>query len=204
MRDRRRGEAGCGPASGFRIPDESRLATRALPRGGALFAAVAALGLSASGCMSTAAADPVALACRLEAVAPLVAGGPSRVRMTLRNQGERPLWVLSWSTPFEDDWGGTPFVVRRDGEEVPFAGRLVKRGEPEREDYVEVPAGGEAAATADLSAAYDLSAPGRYEVAAEGPLHDVAPEASALPRPRAAHQPMPLACAPLMLELAAR
>ncbi|HVR99286.1 MAG TPA: hypothetical protein VMW27_21880, partial [Thermoanaerobaculia bacterium] len=83
------------------------------------------------GCMKTAATPAVGprLECGLEAVPPLVAGGPVSVRFTLTNPGEAPVWVLGWNTPLEG-WQGTIFAVSRGGQEIPYQGPMVKRGDP--------------------------------------------------------------------------
>ncbi|HYG64271.1 MAG TPA: protease [Thermoanaerobaculia bacterium] len=154
-----------------------------------------------AGCVNAASrpAGAPALGCRLEAVPPLTAGGPVRVRLTLTNRGESPVWALRWNTPFEGRWQGTPFTVSTGGREVPYEGPMVKRGDPGREEYVEIAPGASAEATADLAEAYALAAPGRYRVEGAGGLHDLATSAAGVPRPRNRHQPAPLDCAAVEL-----
>ena len=129
-------------------------------------------------------ADP-ALTCRLEAQA------PSRLRFELTNRSASALWVLKWNTPLEG-WKGTVLRVTRDGKELPYQGRMFKRGDPAREDYVEIPAGGKVDATVDLAEVYDVSRPGTYKIEADGELIDVTAET--IPRPRDRHQGLPLDC----------
>ena len=181
--------------SGHRSPRPPR-------RLGLVLLATAALALGSSACMATSPAREPLLACRLEAEPPLLAGGPARVRLTLVNEGSEPLAALVWNTPFEGAWLGTPFTVTRDGVALEYGGAMVKRGDPEADDYVQLGAGESRSAEADLAAVYPLAAAGGYEVRVTGTLADLAP-AGAAPRPRAEHRAVPLDCPPLRFELAA-
>ena len=154
--------------------------------------------------MGTAAAEPPRLTCRLDADPAAVAVGMAPVRLTLTNEGDEAVHVLAWNTPFEQAWLGTPFVVTRDAEELPYGGAMVKRGDPEADDYVTLAGGESASAVADLAAVYPLDRPGVYDVRWVGGFADVAPAGATLPRPRDAHRAVRLDCAPLRLELAAR
>jgi hypothetical protein len=148
-----------------------------------------------------ASAAPPRVECRLEAVAPLTAGGPVAVRLTLVNPADSPVWALGWNTPLEPRWMGTIFELTRGGAEVPYAGPMVKRGDPGREEYVEIPARGQSEATADLSLVYDVSQPGTYRLRVTGGLADLAGDPAALPRPRDRHEPAPLSCPDVEFEL---
>lgn len=134
-------------------------------------------------------ADSPALTCRLEASV------PARLRFELTNRSESALWVLKWNTPLEG-WKGTVLKVTRNGKEIPYQGPLFKRGDPGREDYVEIPAGGKVDATVDLSEVYDVSRPGTYKVEADGELIDVTTDVTIEmpPRPRDRHQGLALDC----------
>lgn len=156
----------------------------------------AAVALSLGSCMQT--AEPIAAAsprleCRLEPVPPLTAGGPVSVRFTLTNRTDAPLWALRWNTPLEG-WKGTIFELTAGGAEIPYTGPMLKRGDPGREDYAEIPAGGKAEATVDLSLVYDLGKPGTYRLRVTGGLQDLTVNPGTVPRPRDAHQPVPLDC----------
>ena len=85
------------------------------------------------------------------------------VRFTLTNQGASDLFVLQWKTPLAG-FEGDLFAVERDGEPVPYTGRLVKRAAPRPSDYVRIEAGGSVSAAFDLSAVYDMRQPGTYTV----------------------------------------
>ena len=160
---------------------------------------------AASPCMATTPAVPPALGCKLEIEGSPVAGGPAVVRLTLTNESDRPLHALAWGTPLEKGWLGSRFtLVGPDGNEIRFEGPMVKRGDPAREDYVTVPAHGDAAGSADLAKVYDLSRPGSYELRMARGLHDLAADGEALPRPRDRHREAPLACGPLRFTVTAR
>lgn len=156
-----------------------------------------------AGCVKTAAmpAGGPRLECRLEAVPPLAAGGPVNVRFTLTNRGEAPVWVLRWNTPLEERWMGSIFTVSRGGQEIPYQGPMVKRGDPTREEYVEVPAGDAAEAVVDLTQLYEINESGRYRVEVTEGLQDVATDPAGIPRPRDRHQAVSLSCPALDIDV---
>jgi peptidyl-Lys metalloendopeptidase len=97
------------------------------------------------------------------------------VHFSLTNQGADDLLVLKWKTPlagFENDL----FVVERDGERVPYTGRLVKRAAPQAGDYVRIPGGESVSVVFDLASVYDLRQPGNYTVRYEAAGIDVVRE----------------------------
>lgn len=143
------------------------------------------------------------LDCGLEAVPPLTAGGPAAVRFTLTNLRDSPVWVLRWNTPLEERWKGTIFKVTAGGRELPYQGPMVKRGDPGREEYAEIPAGESTTAVADLAQVYDLATPGRYRVEVVQGLQDLVTDAAEVPRPRDRQHAVPLSCPPAELEVAA-
>ncbi|HKV11634.1 MAG TPA: protease [Thermoanaerobaculia bacterium] len=158
-----------------------------MPKRLILAAAMAALFLAS--CMRT--AEPTAAAPRLECR--LEASGPSAVRFTLVNRTDAPLWALRWNTPLEG-WRGTIFELASGGAEIPYTGPMTKRGDPGREDYVEIPAGGKVEGTVDLTLVYDLGKPGTYRLRVTGGLQDLTTDFGAVPRPRDRHEPAPLDC----------
>ena len=144
--------------------------------------------------MSSAAPVHPTITCRLEAQP------PASIRFELSNGSDAALRVLTWNTPLEG-WKGTVLRVTRDGEELPYQGPMLKRGDPQADDYVEIAAGGRVDATVDLAEVYDVSRPGTYTVEADGDLIDVtAGPTEVIPRPRDRHQPMPLDCGAVTLE----
>lgn len=163
----------------------------------------ALVALSTSTCMHTAASQS-ALECRIEPRAPLKAGGPAEIRFVLTNPSREPAWFLRWNTPFEG-WRGSIFTVTDpNGTEVPYAGPMVKRGDPSREEYVEVPAGGSVDATVDLANVYELSEPGRYRLRVTGGLVDLTAGGAGVPRSREEHQGVELRCGEVTLEVGAK
>lgn len=110
----------------------------------------------------------------------------------LENVSNEKLWVLTWYTPLEGIKGKI-FRVTRDGEKIPYQGRMVKRGNPARKHYVGIEPKSSLSAQVDLSLAYDLSKPGQYRVEFKGRLHDVTKEESSLPRSQDRHSGMDIA-----------
>jgi hypothetical protein len=140
------------------------------------------------------------LECRLEAVPPLAAGGPVKIRFTLENTTNAPIQVLRWNTPLEG-WKGTIFKVEFQGFDRPYQGPMFKRGEPGREDYVEIPAGEAVSAVVDLSQVYEMKDAGPYQVKVTGSVQDVVTGGEPAPRPLERHQPAALSCGELLLNV---
>jgi peptidyl-Lys metalloendopeptidase len=164
-----------------------------------LLSLAALVALSTSTCMHTAASQPI-LECRIEPRAPLTAGGPAEIRFVLTNPSRQPVWFLSWNTPFEG-WMGSIFTVTGpDGTELPYTGPLVKRGDPSRDEYVQIPPGGEVDAAVDLANVYDLREPGSYRLRVTDGLVDLTAEPSTVPRLREQHQRVELRCGEVTLE----
>jgi peptidyl-Lys metalloendopeptidase len=160
---------------------------------------IALLAITSAHCMK-AATPSHPLECRLEAVHPLVAGGPVALRFRLINRTDAPLWVLRWNTPIEG-WRGTIFTVTFQGADLPYRGPMLKRGDPGREEYVEIPPGESVNVSVDLAEVYDVKQPGEYQVKVTGDLLDVTKDAAAVPRPRDRQQRMALKCEPIVLDV---
>jgi hypothetical protein len=140
--------------------------------------------------LSVPAAPPFpSITCRLDAVP------PHTVRFTLINPSPAPLWVLRWNTPLEERWKGTIFTVTSGKKELPYQGPMTKRGDPGREEYVEVPAGGSVSGEADLSQVYEMKARGKYVVKVTGELADVVKDGAEVPRGRDRFVGMKVECA---------
>ncbi|HVR99287.1 MAG TPA: M35 family metallo-endopeptidase [Thermoanaerobaculia bacterium] len=82
-------------------------------------------------------------------------------RFTLYNETDKDLRVLSWYTPLRGVEENI-FDVTRDGEPVPYIGRLYKWAQPTPADFIRIPAGGSVSAAVELSSVYDMSAAGEY------------------------------------------
>ena len=162
-----------------------------------LLSVAALVALSTSTCMQDpqTAASPSALECRIEPKA------STEIRFVLSNPSQAPVWVLKWNTPLEG-WMGSIFTVTGpDGTELPYTGPMVKRGDPSRDEYVQIPPGGETDAEVDLANVYDLSKPGRYRLQVTGGIADLTADPASVPRPREQHQGVALECGEVTLEV---
>jgi hypothetical protein len=135
----------------------------------------------------------------MEAMHPQTAGGPTGIRFQLTNRLDQPLWLLRWNTPFEG-WRGTILSVSFQGQELPYQGPMVKRGDPIAADYMSLRAGESQIIGLDLSQAYDMSKPGLYTVKVAGGILDVIQDGTQ-PRPRDRFQPVELVCNELTLDV---
>lgn len=159
-----------------------------------LLSLAALVALSASTCMHTTTSQP-ALECRVEPRA------QTGIRFVLANPSQAPVWVLKWNTPLEG-WMGSIFTVAGPGgTELPYTGPMVKRGDPSRDEYVQIPPGGEVDAVVDLANVYDLRQPGRYRLAVTGGIADLTADPASLPRPREQHQGVELRCGEVTLDV---
>lgn len=148
------------------------------------------------------ASENAALVCRLSVPQEASAEGAA-LRFEIENRGIRALWFLRWNTPF-DPLMGDVFVINAEAaseDALSFVGPMVKRGDPSREEYLEIPAGKTLSTEIDLRASYEFRGAGRYEVRYESILGDVAESAADLPRARDRHQPIDLACGPTAVNL---
>lgn len=134
------------------------------------------------------------LQCTVSVPASVAVGAPVPLTVALRNPGSSAVQVLTWGTPFEEGWL-QPFVeVTRDGEPLAYGGATVKRGEPDRDEYLRVGAGEVRSASLDLREVFVVDQPGRYRVVPRITLHDVVGAEGVIPRERTAHVAAVLAC----------
>ncbi|MFE5197960.1 M35 family metallo-endopeptidase [Streptomyces sp. NPDC056601] len=117
-------------------------------------------------------------------------GEPVLITFQLINVSNRDYRLLADDTPFESDEVFQYFVVRRNGELVPYDGRFVKRGEPVESSYRLVAAGEMVSVTDDLTTAYPIEAAGTYTVSLDGGIADaiVAGTKTAQVRSREEHE----------------
>lgn len=155
----------------------------------------ALLVLCATPCMSQ---DP--LSCKLAMPSAVKTGEAIPLTFTLENRGSQSLRVLSWNTPLEGFFGKYLLITGPAGP-VKYEGPLVKRGKPERDEYVVLAAGRDAAATVDLALPYRITQPGRYTVSYTGSLFDVTTQP--IPRPPEKFTSMKLDCPAVEFELQA-
>jgi len=109
-----------------------------------------------------------ALIATIEAQESFPTGAVVKVRFTLTNISSEGFFVLKWFTPLEG-LAGDIFRVQRDGVDLPYRGKLVKRGPPISEDYVWIDAGGSISAEVDLAEGYDFSQAGQYTLQFRSP-----------------------------------
>ncbi len=85
------------------------------------------------------------------------------LRVTITNTSSKPQYVLKWHTPFagiEDHL----FEVKRDGVDVPYLGRHIKRQAPTAKDYYLLKPGASHSTKVEISSLYDMSVTGDYSV----------------------------------------
>ena len=104
---------------------------------------------------------------------------PVHLKVILTNTSNRDLSVLTWNTPL-DDIVTDCLQVTRNGKTVKYDGPLVKRGLPTAKDYVTIKAGQSVETKFPVSAAYDTSQPGTYQVKLKSPIPDVVPSVTGL------------------------
>lgn len=116
-----------------------------------------------------------------------VANRPVFITFTLENITNDEVWVLKWYTPLEGLYGKI-FTVTCNGMEIPYEGPMMKRGDPEKEDYVHIGPGGAVSAEVDLSLAYTLPVTDKCRVDYRGRIYDIALNEEVIPRKRDAQQ----------------
>jgi hypothetical protein len=109
-----------------------------------------------------------ALIAALEMPESLPSGAAVPVMFTLINVSPEELYVLKWFTPLEG-MAGDIFRVQREGVELEYRGKLVKRAAPASDDYVWIAAGGSVSFVLDLVEGYDFSQAGQYTVQFRSP-----------------------------------
>ena len=103
------------------------------------------------------------LSCSLQSEELYPAGVPVLVSFTLANSSNITARVLTWYTPLEG-LRARLFRVSRDGEDIPYRGRMVKRGTPALCDFVRIEPHKSVTVTIDLATGYNVSPPGKYHV----------------------------------------
>jgi hypothetical protein len=116
-----------------------------------------------------------------------VAGKSVIIGFTLQNTSDENLWILKWYTPLEGIEGKI-FKVTCDGKEIPYEGRMIKRGDPSRDDYIFLAPKDSVFAEVDLSKAYSLPVCNECLVTFKGKIHDIVIDESRLPNKSENHQ----------------
>lgn len=133
---------------------------------------LSALVLAAPAIVNAAEPSPTDLRVHIE-VRPPAASASEAVTLlyTLHNDSPENVQVLYRQTPLRGILGDI-FEVRLNGQSVDYTGLIVEWAAPEDSDFIEIPAGSEASAIIDLSAAYDMSRVGEYSVRYRVPPSD--------------------------------
>lgn len=168
--------------------------SRRLPRIALVWAAAVSL---AAGVMP---ADAFPVNCQIALPAKVAWTAPITLQMTLHNAGKQTLNVLNWHTPFEGFFSRYLKVTGPQGE-LAYGGALVKRGSPERDEYLSIAAGKRATASVDLRDVYKFDVAGEYRVEYIGQLADVRTDEK--PRKLAQLVAMRLRCASVTVQLIA-
>jgi peptidyl-Lys metalloendopeptidase len=128
----------------------------------ALLAALALVSACASENVSEPTAGPAPLTVALSTTdAP--DGTPLGMTFAMTNQWTSRRHVLTYQTPF-DGIDADIFEVERDGEPVPYVGKVVKLAEPQPEDFTTIEPGETRSVTFDPSTAYDMTRRGTYTI----------------------------------------
>ena len=118
-----------------------------------------------------------------------VQGLPVTIDFALTNSSSGDISILKWYTPFEGI-NGRIFAVTCNGTEIPYEGRLVKRGNPSLGDYLELKPGESVHAQFDLSRFYSLPICNKLILVFNGTIHDVQRGRLQQPRAMEDHQSM--------------
>src|SRR5262245_50656997 len=93
--------------------------------------------------------------CEIRAVPRVRVGQPVDVQFRRSQRGPKSVYVLDWQTPLEG-LRGDAFRVVHDGDEVPYHGPMLKRGDPGASSYRALAPGAALEAEIDLALAYDF------------------------------------------------
>lgn len=85
------------------------------------------------------------------------------VRVTITNNSGAPQYIMKARTPFEGVEEAL-FDIRRDGQPVPYLGAHIKRAAPTQADYFLLKPGASHSVKVELSALYDMSVSGDYQI----------------------------------------
>ena len=93
-----------------------------------------------------------------------VAEKPPMILFYVTNTSDDAVRLLRWNTPLEKELSADVFLVSLNGQAVDYQGRMVKRGAPGEQDYLDIPAGGRVEARVDIARYYDVAATGSYTI----------------------------------------
>lgn len=95
-------------------------------------------------------------------------GSAGAITFIIHNRSEYPAKILTWYTPLEKQFNSNMFTIFKNGDNVQYTGRLVKRGRPKESDYITVEAGGSISESISLPDGYDITTVGSYETTYSG------------------------------------
>ena len=140
------------------------------------------------------------LACHWSVAPSGRAGAPVELHFELVNRSRQAVHVLEWGTPFEG-WLASFVELARDGSVLGYGGASVKRGDPDRTEYMTLAPGARRQVVIDLADAFDLRPAGSYVLRSSITLHDVYMGAASASRPRSKHRSHELSCPELRFTL---
>lgn len=107
-----------------------------------------------------------------------LAGGDLVLELTMVNRGPGDFRVLRWNFPGGEEMTSRLFAITRNGQEVAYRGKMVKR-RVTADSYRTLEPGKEYSVRINLAPAYDVSAPGHYKIQYEV-INQSAPDADKL------------------------
>jgi hypothetical protein len=125
-------------------------------------------------------------------------GEPIVLTLEIENEEVETLQLLKSGTPLEDEFTADYLIVEREGEVIPYDGKLVKRGDPSIEAYVVLRPGEKLKTTVEVSAAYSIDRPGDYTVTLNATFLDafaISGDEKEAARGREDHEPLALGAA---------
>ncbi len=124
---------------------------------------------------------------QLNANSSYVVGKSVMIRFILYNLSDDNIWILTWYTPLEG-LKGKIFLITCDGKEIFYEGRMVKRGDPTRDDYVHIVPKGSVSAEVDLSSAYTIPICNECRVEFRGRIYGILRSEDNIPQKRDEHR----------------
>jgi peptidyl-Lys metalloendopeptidase len=90
------------------------------------------------------------------------------ITVSITNESNDPLKVLTWNTPLEKTISADIFQIQNGKNKAQYLGRIVKRGMPTEADYTLLKAGEKRSVTIELSKYYKMETKGNYAVTYKG------------------------------------
>jgi hypothetical protein len=95
---------------------------------------------------------------------------PIIIEFEISNAGKKKTAVLSWGTPLEGRFSRPIFQITQNKRPVRYNGPMIKRGNPEPSDFIELIPGESFNASIDLREAYTFAESGTYIVMLDLPV----------------------------------